>query len=104
MQLASLRMDISGQDVANVNTPGYEQKDLIQIEGKPGAAVGSIRRTPNPNPELSGTDLAREFGSEMTIAKTSYSANLQAVKVQDEMLGSLLDMTDAVRGLEDNPR
>jgi len=93
MQLGALRMSVSANDVANVNTAGYEQSDLIQVESKPGTAVGTIRRTPNSNPEESGTDLAKEFGEEMTVAKTSYSANLQVIKTQDEMLGSLLDIT-----------
>lgn len=91
LQLSALRMDISANDVANVNTPGFEESDLIQVEGSPGTAVGSIRRTPNPNPELSGTDLARELGGEMTVAQTSFSANLKAIRAQDQMLGSLLD-------------
>jgi flagellar basal body rod protein FlgG len=93
MQLSALRMDISANDVANVNTPGYEQSDLIQVERSPGAAVGTIRRTPNPNQQLSGTDLAWEFGNEMTVAQTGYSANLKAIRAQDQMLGTLLDAT-----------
>jgi flagellar hook protein FlgE len=93
MQLSALRMDISANDVANVNTPGFEQSDLIQVERSPGTAVGTIRRTPNPNQQLSGTDLAWEFGNEMTVAQTGYSANLKAIRAQDQMLGTLLDAT-----------
>ncbi len=92
VQLGALRMSVSANNVANVNTPGFEQSDLVQVDRNPGTGVGSIRKTPNPNPELSGTDLAKEFGGEMTLAKTGYSASLKALKAQDEMVGSLLDV------------
>ena len=92
IQLGSLRMTVSAHDVANVNTPGFEQSDLVQVERYPGTAVGAIRRTVNPDSESSGTDLAKEFGGEMTEAQTGYSSSLKVLKVQDEMLGSLLDI------------
>jgi flagellar basal-body rod protein FlgC len=92
VQLGSLRMAISANDVANVNTPGFKQSDLIQVERSPGTAVGAIQRTESPSPAFSGTDLAREFGAEMPVAQASYTANLKVVKVADEMIGSLLDL------------
>jgi len=92
VQLGSLRMAVSAHNVANVNTPGFEQSDLVQVERSPGTAVGAIRRIANPDPQSSGTDLAREFGGEMTEAQTGYNASLKVLKVQDEMLGSLLDI------------
>jgi flagellar hook-associated protein FlgK len=49
--------------------------------------------TPNPNPNDSGTDLAKEFGGEMTMAQSGYNSSLKVLKVQDEMLGSLMDIT-----------
>lgn len=93
VQLSSLRMSVSAHDVANANTLGFEQSDLIQVESKPGVAVGTIRRTPNPDSNSSGTDLAREFGGEMTMAQSGYNSSLKVLKVQDEMLGSLMDIT-----------
>jgi flagellar basal-body rod protein FlgC len=85
-------MTVSAHDVANVNTPGFEQSDLIQVERSPGTAAGAIRRTANPDPNSSGTDLAKEFGGEMSEAQSGYTANLKVIKVQDEMLGSLMDL------------
>jgi flagellar hook protein FlgE len=85
-------MAVSGNDIANVNTKGYEQSDLVQVERTGGTAAGAIIKTPNYNPEESGTDLAREFGGEMPIAQAGYSASLKVIKTQDEMLGSLMDL------------
>ena len=92
MQVSALRMDVSANNIANVNTPGFEQSDLVQVSGSASAVSGTIRRIPNPDPTTSGTDLAKEMGGEMTTAKTGYSANLKVIKTQDEMLGSLLDI------------
>lgn len=85
-------MDVSANNIANVNTPGFEQSDLVQVSGNAGAVSGTIRRIPNPDSTSSGTDLAKEMGGEMTMAKTGYSANLKVIKTQDEMLGNLLDI------------
>lgn len=92
MQLSALRMAVSGHDIANANTKGFEQSDLIQVESKAGAVAGAIIKTPNPNPQESGTDLAREFGSEMPIAQAGYSANLSVIKTLDQMLGTVMDL------------
>lgn len=92
-RMGSLRMDVAAHDIANVNTPGFEQSDMIQKEQRPGSQVGTIRRTPNLDPERSNTDLAKEFGSEMITGEKSYTANLNVIRVQDQMLGSLLDIT-----------
>lgn len=92
VQAASLRQAVSAHDVANINTAGYRQYNVYQSDVSPsGTRISHIARTPNPNPDLSGTDLAEEV-KEQKLSKTDFSANLKVLKVRDEMTEDLLDI------------
>ena len=61
VKVATIRQAVSANNVANINTPGYKQANVHQTDVSPtGTRVAAISRTPNPNPDLSGTDLAEE--------------------------------------------
>ncbi len=91
---ASQRHDITANDVANINTGGYEQKVPHQSDTADlnGTKLSSVSTEPNTSEELSNTDLAEETGEQIR-NKNTYSANLSVIKTEDEMLGTLLDIT-----------
>ena len=92
VQAASIRQAVSAHDVANVNTPGFRQYNAYQTDMSPsGTRISHITRTPNPNADISGTDLVEEV-KEQKLSKNDFSANLKAIKVQDEMTEDLLDI------------
>jgi flagellar hook protein FlgE len=92
MQTYMTRHDVTAHNVANVNTPGFEAQNANQAEQAPaGVTITSITRTPNPSATDSNTDLAKEAG-EQIVNKHAVAANAKVMKVQDRMLGDLLDM------------
>jgi len=92
MKTALLRQDVTAHDVANVNTPGFEQTTPYQTDMAPqGTRVSHLVRTPNSSKEPSNTDLAEE-AKEQTINKAALQANVNVIKAKDKMMGNLLDM------------
>lgn len=92
MKAALRRHDITAHDVANVNTPGYEERVPHQVETQPaGTEISHISRTPNPRTEVSNTDLAEET-KEQIQNRRALQANARTIKKQDQMLGELIDL------------
>jgi flagellar basal body rod protein FlgG len=92
VQTALYRHDVSANDIANMNTPGYEQVTPQQTETLPaGTGISNLARTPNDSVELSNTDLATEMVEQKTNG-ASLSANIAVLKAQDKMTGELLDL------------
>jgi flagellar hook protein FlgE len=92
MQAAMIRQDVNANNIANAVTPGYEQMNARQTEMAPaGTRISAITRTPNPNPGMSGTDLARQM-VEMKLNKNDLTANTKVFKVQDKMIGEVIDL------------
>lgn len=77
-------MNNSANNVANVNTDGYNATQTT-ITDQGNAVVAQSSKSKN------GTDLATEFTDQIAIDK-SFEANADTIKTQDEMLGSLLDL------------
>lgn len=77
-------MNNSAQNVANVNTDNYNATQTT-ITNQNDAIVAQSSKSTN------GTDLATEFTDQIAIDK-SLKANVETIKTQNEMLGSLLDM------------
>jgi flagellar hook protein FlgE len=92
VKAAAIRHAVSANDIANINTPGYNQATVLQTDASPsGTRIASLAKTPNPNPDLSGTDLVEEV-KEQKISKNDFSANLKVIKIQDEMTKDILDI------------
>jgi flagellar hook protein FlgE len=92
IQTVMKRQDAAGTNIANSNTPGYESYRVDQTEQMPaGVRVSSIKRTLNPEPDRSNTDLAKEMTG-MMINKHELAANIKVARAQDEMTGALLDV------------
>ena len=83
-------LNTGANNIANVNTDGFVPKDT-KISNTAGS-VGTNTRTANDNGSArSQTDLAKEL-TDQIIAQDGTGFNVQAIKTQDEMLGSLLDI------------
>lgn len=77
-------MNNSAQNVANVNTDNYNATQTT-ITNQNDTIVAQSSKSTN------GTDLTTEFTDQIAIDK-SFKANVETIKTQNEMLGSLLDM------------
>lgn len=77
-------MNNSAHNVANTNTDSYKATQTT-ITNQNDAIVAQSSQTNNR------TDLATEFTDQIAIDK-SLKANVDVIKTQNEMLGSLLDM------------
>jgi flagellar hook protein FlgE len=92
MQAAALRQDVTANNVANINTPGFEQTTAYQTDVVPqGTRVSHLAKTPNSSSAASNTDLVKEV-KEQKINKAAFQADLNVIKVKDRMMGTLLDM------------
>jgi len=92
LHVTQVRQDVTGNNIANINTDRFEAKDVVQAEQNPGVSVGAIRKTPNTNPlGHSNTDLPKEMGN-LIVNKDTYGANARVFKVQDKMVGELIDL------------
>jgi len=85
------RVEVSGHDVANVNTPNFAQSRPVQTAQRNGTEISALQKVPSQSPEYSATDLAEE-AVEQIEGSAGYAANLQTIKTQDAMLGDLLDL------------
>ena len=98
------KMEVTAKNIANVNSEEFKKSRATLKEGANGSVQVDVERINTPGPsivsvgngqetkkELSNVDLTEEL-SQMMITKNGYSANLEAVKAQDETLGAALDM------------
>jgi flagellar hook protein FlgE len=92
VQTTQTRQDVAAHNVANVESQGYSMIDAQQAEmATGGTRMASLRHIPNPDPATSNTDLAQTTVNQIE-NKTAYAANLAVMKVQNNMLGALLDL------------
>lgn len=97
IQGASDSMAIRSRNIANVNTPGYRAMDVVNSGGKtvgrPSAPVGGsvIAESPSSNQAPNNVDLTKDLVGLKT-DELSAGYNLKAIKAQDRMNGTLLDL------------
>lgn len=102
-----IRQQVNANNVANVNTDGFKpsRATMEETEGQNGVRVQEIRkedenlrtqrnreneRSQQEQKEPSRTDLVTEF-TQMIENKNAYNANAQAIKVNDQMTGEILN-------------
>lgn len=88
MQAAQLRLDASANNVANANTRNF-RADRVAQEAV--AERAGVQATARQEQEAKGVALEKEMVDQMA-ATYSFKANLQSLKTQDEMMGTLLDV------------
>ena len=81
----------NANNVANVNSDGYVPYNTTISEMQNGATKANTTLASSNGSEKSQTNLSKELSDQMTIEKVAQS-NVQAIRTQDEMLGSLLDI------------
>ena len=84
----SSSMAVTANNVANMNTPGYRREVVAQEEV---AESAGVRATVQREQDAKGVALEQEAVEQMS-ATYAFKANLQTIKTQDEMMGSLLDV------------
>lgn len=84
-------MNNSASNVANANTDGYIPRNTTISETSNGSTKADTTLAASNGNTMSQTDLTKEITDQISIEKVS-EANVQAIRTQDEMLGSLLDI------------
>ena len=100
LQAASAQLNASANNIANLQTPGYQAQgvDLVSLSTG-GVAVGGIDHDTTPGTiqpdgaHGSNVNPADEM-LHMTRAKLLYDANAAVIRVGQRMTGALLDMFD----------
>lgn len=84
-------MNTNAHNVANVNTDGFvPQTTTIHEEGNSATRAVTSKAT-DTGSKTSQTDLTKEITDQMAIEKVT-KADVVALRAQDEMFGSLLDI------------
>ncbi|MBD3321558.1 MAG: hypothetical protein GF350_10740 [Chitinivibrionales bacterium] len=92
MKISITRHDITAHDVANINTPGFEERTAHQAEiSDEGVRISHISRKANQSPGGSNTSLVEE-SKEQIQNKNTFSANAKVIKAKDRMIGELMDL------------
>ena len=84
-------MNNNANNIANVNSDGFRPSNTT-LQSSSGASVTANTNLSYDNgSKRSQTDLSKEIPDQIVIAN-SVGANVTAIKTQDEMFGSLLDI------------
>ncbi|MHC4884623.1 MAG: flagellar basal body rod C-terminal domain-containing protein [Planctomycetota bacterium] len=94
------RVGVQGNNIANVNTDGFKRGRTLMSETQPAGVQNRYEKVSTPGPlrveggeviEGSNTDLTEEIPQNM-ISQRGMEANTAAVRTQDEMLGTVIDL------------
>lgn len=83
-------MNTTARNVANVNSEGFVPNDTRMVNNG-GSVTTNTRKADNNGSVKSQTDLAKEIPNQI-VAQNATAVNVTAIKTQNEMLGSLLDI------------
>ncbi|MEA3330133.1 MAG: hypothetical protein U9Q29_00365 [Campylobacterota bacterium] len=90
IQAHQTMMNTNANNIANVNTDGFVPSDVRMSDDK-ASVTPNIRMADDTGSTKSQTDLAKELPDQI-IAQDATAANVVAIKAQDDMLGSILDI------------
>ncbi len=98
------KLAVSANNIANIESEGFKKSEAILKEGKNNSVKVDINKIDTPGDivytlkdgqlierELSNVDLAEEIPKTMTTQR-HFEANLKAIEIHNEMLGSVLDI------------
>lgn len=104
LQAFSTKIQSHANNIANANTDGYKKTRVTLANTLPAGVQAQVEKTTTPGPtvyqeglevpetkELSNVDLGNEL-PEMGLSSTYYKANLKTIQIEDEMMGSLLNL------------
>ena len=84
-------MNANAHNVANVNTDRFVPTDVKMSNESNDSVTANLRMATDNGSQISQTDLAKEIPDQIIVSNAT-SVNVTAIKAQDEMLGSLLDI------------
>lgn len=92
MLAAQLRLNVNAHNIANAQTPGFQRQQVVQTANpESGGVTARVERETRAADE--GGDMGHLaddlVGGKMALY--SFAANLQVVKAEQEMLGTLFD-------------
>ena len=83
-------LNTGANNIANVNSDGFVPKDT-RLSNSGDSVTANTRVSDDNGSTRSQTDLAKEL-TDQIVAQDGTSVNVSAIKTQDEMFGSLLDI------------
>jgi len=83
-------LNTSANNVANVNTDGFVPSDT-KISNSGNSVVANTREASDTGSAKSQTNLSKEIPDQI-VSQDAVAVNVSAIKTQDEMFGSLLDI------------
>jgi flagellar hook protein FlgE len=86
MSAAQTALQASAQNIANLNTEGFQREQAQQTAAGGGGVSASLSRAVEAHPSIE-TDVVGLLQS-----KNSFLANLEVFRASDRMMGSLLDV------------
>jgi len=86
MQAALQRQSAAANNIANQNTDGFRRERVDQQADPNGGTTTSVSRMPQPGSQLE-QDMVDQISSSY-----SFQASLKTLKVNDQMMGTLLDV------------
>jgi flagellar hook protein FlgE len=84
-------MNVNSNNVANVNTDGFVPSGTVLSETGNSAVNANVSGATDTGSPKSQTSVSKELTDQVVVEK-SVGLNAEAIKTQDEMLGTLLDM------------
>jgi len=83
-------MNTNANNIANVNSDGFVPSDTRITNDGNSLSANTVKANDSGSPK-SQTNLSKEIPDQL-IAQDATAVNIAAIKTQDEMLGSLLDI------------
>ena len=103
---AQSRINTAAHNIANANTPDFKKSRTVFEESSAGGVQVSLESVNTSGPiiiqeteeglveqELSNVNLEEELVN-LLIGQRSFEANARAIEIQDDTLGSLLDILE----------
>jgi len=98
LRAESLRVNVSANNIANVNTEGFKPQDVAsqtlatqQVSNNSYSSGGVLATVSPTSIEDQGTDLSFEF-TKLIQAESSYRHNIETLKTADDMLKELVNI------------
>lgn len=80
------RLNVTANNVANMNTEGFRPSEATTNESAGGGVSATIRQH-----EIPEVEMTKEM-VDLTITEIGFKANLKAIRTEDEIAGSILDI------------
>jgi flagellar basal body rod protein FlgG len=96
MKAAQTMMDVTANNIANLNTKNFQQKEVVLQEQKQGGvSVTQIKNSLNPVQQSSDMSNNVNLNQQMVTLMQSqifYSVNAKALKIESETIGKVVNV------------